>query len=90
MVPPIRRGGRLRAWSRVLRAELVERVKESGLYSQRWKVEAVISVIKRKFGAGVRSRRLRLVGCEVLAKGVGNKLASQFFVVVRVWYVRWL
>ena len=31
VVPPIRRGGRLRAWSRVLRAEIVARVKASGL-----------------------------------------------------------
>ena len=31
VVPPIRRGGRLRAWSRVLRAALVERAKASGL-----------------------------------------------------------
>jgi len=41
VVPPIRRGGRLRAWSRVLRAELVERAKASGLYGPRWKVETV-------------------------------------------------
>jgi len=30
-VPPVRRGGRLRAWLRVMRAELVERAKASGL-----------------------------------------------------------
>jgi hypothetical protein len=88
VVPPIRRGGRLRAWSRVLRAELVERAKASGLYGQRWKVETVIAVIKRKFGDGVRSRGLRLARREVLAKGVVYKLAPQFFfVVVRVWCV---
>jgi hypothetical protein len=48
VVPPIRRGGRLRAWSRVLRAALVERAKASGLYGQRWQVETVFPVIKRK------------------------------------------
>jgi hypothetical protein len=90
VVPPIRRGGRLRAWSRVMRAELVERAKARGLYGQRWKVETVISVIKRKFGDGVSSRRLRLARCEVLAKGVAYNLHRSFFVVVRVWCVRWL
>jgi hypothetical protein len=79
VVPPIRRGGRLRAWSRVLRAELVERAKASGLYGQRWKVETVISVIKRKFGDGVRSRGLRLARREVLAKGVVYNLHRSFF-----------
>ena len=53
-----------------MRAELVERAKASGFYSQRWKVETVIVVMKRKFGDGVRSRRLRLARREVLAKGV--------------------
>jgi hypothetical protein len=89
VVPPIRRGGRLRAWSRVLRAEIVERVKASGLYGQRWKVETVISVIKRKFGDGVRSRRLRLARCEVLAKGVVYNLHRSFCVVLDVWCVWW-
>ena len=88
VVPPIRRGGRLRAWSRVLRAALVERAKASGLYGQRWKVETVISVTKRKFGDGVRSRGLRLARREVLAKGVVYNLHRSFFVVVCVWCVR--
>ena len=68
-VPPVRRGGALRAWCRVLRGELVARTKASGLYGPRGKVETVIWVIKRKFGDGVSSRQLRLAGCEVLAKG---------------------
>ena len=88
VLQPIRRGGRLRAWSRVMRAELVERAKASGLYGQRWKVETVISVIKRKFGDGVRSRGLRLARREVLAKGVAYNLHRSFFVVVCVWCVR--
>jgi len=88
-VPPVRRGGRLRAWSRVMRAELVERAKASGLYGQRWQLETVISVIKRKFGDGVRSRRLRLGGCEVLAQGVAYNLHRRFFVVVCVGCMGW-
>jgi hypothetical protein len=62
----------------------VERAKASGLYGQRWKVETVISVIKRKFGDGVRSRGLRLARREVLAKGVAYNLHRSFFVVVCV------
>ena len=38
-------------------------------------------MIKRNFGDGVRSRRLRLAGCEVLAKGVVYNLHRSFFVV---------
>ena len=43
-----------------------------------WKVETVISVIKRKFGDGVRSRKLRLARREVLAKGVVYNLHRSF------------
>jgi hypothetical protein len=50
-------------------------------------VETVISVIKRKFGDGVRSRGLRLARREVLAKGVAYNLHCSFFVVVCVWCV---
>jgi hypothetical protein len=81
VVPPVRRGGRLRAWWRVMRAALVERAKASGLYGQRWKVGLVIVVIKRRFGAGVWSWRLRLGCCEVLAKGLVHNLPCRFFVV---------
>jgi len=42
-------------------------------------VETVISVIKRKFGDGVRSRGLRLARREVLAKGVVYNLHRSFF-----------
>jgi len=89
VVLPIRRGGRLRAWSRVMRAAIVARVKASGLYGQRWQVETVISVIKRKFGDGVRSRGLRLARREVLAKGMVYNLHRSFCVVVDVWCVWW-
>jgi hypothetical protein len=45
-MPPVRGGGSLRSWCRVLRGELVARARASGLYGQRWKVETVASVIK--------------------------------------------
>ena len=70
-----------------MRAELVERAKASGLYGQRWKVETVISVIKRKFGDGVRRWGLRLARREVLAKGVAYNLHRSFFVIVRTYAV---
>jgi hypothetical protein len=72
-----------------MRAAIVARVKASGLYGQRWQVETVISVIKRKFGDGVRSRGLRLARREVLAKGVVYNLHRSFCVVVDVWCVWW-
>ncbi len=66
-------------------AELVEWAKASGLYGQRWKVETVISGIKRKFGDGVRSRKLRLARREVLAKGVVYNLHRCLSIVVCIW-----
>ena len=41
-----------------------------GVYGQRWKVETVISVIKRKFGDYIRSRKERLKAREVDLKGL--------------------
>jgi len=53
VIPPVRRGGALRGCFRQVRAERVALTKASGLYGQRWKVETVIWVNKRKFGDGV-------------------------------------
>ena len=86
---PVCRGGRLRAWSRVMRAAIVARVKASGLQGARWQVGMVILVIKCAFGAGVCSWRVRLVRCEVLAQGVVYNLHRSFCVVVDVWCVWW-
>ncbi|MCX7687690.1 MAG: transposase [Fimbriimonadales bacterium] len=69
-IPPIRRGKRLRSFVRQLRAELVERLRAAGIYGQRWKSETVISVIKRKFGEGVRSRLWWLARRELVVKGL--------------------
>ncbi|GIV85843.1 MAG: hypothetical protein KatS3mg052_2850 [Candidatus Roseilinea sp.] len=55
IIPPIRRGGSLKAPERQARAELVSRARLDGLFGQRWKNETVHSVIKRKFGDAVRS-----------------------------------
>ena len=55
IIPPIRRGGDLKATQRKARAELVSQARLDGLFGQRWKDETVHSVIKRKFGDAVRS-----------------------------------
>ena len=43
---------------RIERMELVLAAKLDGYFGQRWKVETVNSVIKRKFGDEIRSRKL--------------------------------
>ena len=45
VVSPVRRGGRLRAWSRVMRAALVERAKVSGLYGQLLELRVINKVL---------------------------------------------
>lgn len=70
LVPPIRRGGNLRASERRARAELVAQAQLDGLYGQRWKCETVNSVIKRKFGSTVRSRAKFLQKREPAIKGL--------------------
>lgn len=70
ILPPVRKGGALRAQERIARAELVAQDRLDGLYGQRWKCETVNSVIKRKFGDTVRSRATRLHFREVFVKGL--------------------
>ena len=57
VIPPIRRHGQLVAPDRRARADLVSQERLDGAYGQRWKCETVNSVIKRKFGDAVRSRK---------------------------------
>ncbi|MCB8976372.1 MAG: hypothetical protein H6657_27135 [Ardenticatenaceae bacterium] len=45
---------------RQARADLVAVARLDGLFGQRWKVETVISVIKRKFGDAIRARKYYL------------------------------
>ncbi|MBX3062760.1 MAG: transposase [Anaerolineae bacterium] len=60
LIPVQRRHHDIKAPERKARADLVAQARLDGLYGQRWKVETVHSVIKRKFGDTIRSRR-RLV-----------------------------
>lgn len=62
LIPPRRTGPKrsIRDPVRRARADLVDAARLVGLYGQRWKVETVISVIKRKFGNAIRARKFNL------------------------------
>jgi transposase len=70
LIPPIRRGGVLKDPQRIERMELVSAARLDGLFGQRWKVETVNSVIKRKFGDDIRSRNVSRRHCEPIVKGL--------------------
>jgi hypothetical protein len=70
LVPPVRRHGNVVAAERKARADLVGAARLDGLYGQRWKSETVHSVIKRKFGGAVRSRKARHQQREAALKGL--------------------
>lgn len=70
LIPPIRRGNVLKAPERIARKELVSAAKLDGLYGQRWKVETTNSVIKRKFGDEIRSRKSAHRYREPIVKGL--------------------
>lgn len=69
IIPPIRRGGSLKAPQRKARADLVSHARLEGLFGQRWKNETVNSVIKRKFGDAVRSVKRACQNREGSVKG---------------------
>jgi prophage antirepressor-like protein len=70
LIPPIRRHGSLVARERKARAELVDAARLDGIYGQRWKCETVNSVIKRKFGDTIRSRKRSHQRREPAVKGL--------------------
>jgi hypothetical protein len=70
IIPPIRRGGNLVSPERIARQELVAAARLDGIYGQRWKSETVSSVIKRKFGDVIRSRKERRKMREPAIKGL--------------------
>ena len=70
LVPPVRRGGNLLHPERRARADLVAPARRDGLVGQRWKSETVHSVIKRKFGDTLRSRKHSLQRREPISKGL--------------------
>lgn len=70
IIPPIRRHGKLVDPTRKARADLVAAARLDGLFGQRWKTETVNSVIKRKFGDTIRSRKTRLQNREPIVKAL--------------------
>lgn len=78
IVPPIRRGAgpggkgpaKVVAPARQARAEMVWQARLDGVYGQRWKVETVNSVVKRRFGSAVRSRKPSLQKREAIIKAM--------------------
>ncbi|MDW8332469.1 MAG: hypothetical protein RMK43_12525 [Cyclobacteriaceae bacterium] len=70
ILPPVRRHGKLVDPQRKARADLVAASRLDGLFGQRWKTETVNSVIKRKFGDTIRSRKTHLQNREPIIKGL--------------------
>jgi Transposase DDE domain len=72
LIPPIRRGPNARVVdpARKARADLVSQARLDGVYGQRWKTETVNSVIKRRFGSAIRSRKFSLQHREPIIKGL--------------------
>ena len=70
LVPPVRRGSSLLDPKRKARADLVSQARLDGLFGHCWKTETVNSVIKRKFGDTIRSRKRSLQQREPVIKGL--------------------
>lgn len=70
LIPPMRRGGAIRSRERRARLDTVSAARLDGVFGQRWKCETVNSVIKRKFGDDIRSRKLRHRRLEPIVKGL--------------------
>lgn len=72
LIPPVRRGRGTHVVNPARReqADLVAQARLDGLYGQRWKTETVNSVIKRRFGSALRSRKLSLQHREPIIKGL--------------------
>lgn len=70
VIPPVRRHGKLVDPERKARADMVAAARLDGLFGQRWKTETVNSVIKRKFGDTIRSRKSQLQNREPIIKGL--------------------
>jgi hypothetical protein len=70
LIPPIRRHGKLVDPDRKARVDLVDQARLDGLFGHRWKSETVMSVIKRKFGETIRSRKTSLRNREPIVKGL--------------------
>jgi len=54
----------------IKRMEMVSAARVDGLFGQRWKIRTVNSVIKRKFGDEIRSRKASRRYLEPIVKGL--------------------
>jgi hypothetical protein len=72
LIPPVRRGrgAHIINPARREQADLLAQARLDGVYGQRWKTETVNSVIKRRFGSALRSRKLSLQHREPVIKGL--------------------
>ena len=57
IIPPIRRGGSIKSWRRILAYMVYLISRWMGIYGKRWICETMNSVIKRKFGDSLRERK---------------------------------
>jgi len=60
IIPPLRRHAKLLHPERKARADLVSAARLDGRFGQPWKTQTVNSVIKRKFGDTIPSRKIQL------------------------------
>ena len=88
-VAVVARGGRIVDEARLRRKALVESARLEGVYGQRWKVETVHSVMKRKFGDEIVSRRGVLQRREVLLLAVVYNLHRLWCCFMRQVRVMW-
>jgi len=70
LIPPRRNSGGVQRADRLERLDLVSQARLDGVYGQRWKCETVNSVIKRKFGDEIRSRKALHRYREPIVKGL--------------------
>lgn len=59
VIPPIRRGGSIKGWKRIVEYVVYLVAKWIGIYGKRWICETMNSVIKRKFGDSIREKKER-------------------------------
>ena len=59
IIPPIRRGGSIKGWKRIVEYVVYLVAKWMGIYGKRWICETMNSVVKRKFGDSIREKKER-------------------------------
>jgi transposase len=95
IIPPIRRGGSIKSWNRIIAYIVYMFSKLMGIYGRRWLCETMNSVIKRKFGDSVRERKeknkKRIVSLMAIAYNIhvfvrGGNGENSFFIFAFFFY----